>query len=157
MTYYTTFDGQTYRITLNYGPEAGIPEGAGLQVREILPDSEEYSRYLNESTEKLGVTNDEVRFARFFDIEIRKDSEKIEPAAPVQVTIAYEDQMPLDEEATLNVVHFANEGMEIITDVTVTENKEITYEQDSFSVTGTVITNPEANHTYVTVTDPSAV
>ena len=172
VTYYTTFDGQTFKITLNYGPEAGIPEEAELMVREILPEEEAFNRYLNESAEKLGISSSEVAFARFFDIEIWKENEKVEPAAPVQVTIAYIDEMPLGEDASLNVIHFANEGTEVITDIAVTDdNKEITYEQGSFSVTGTIISggssprrdaayavviqNPATNKYYVVQNDGS--
>ena len=43
---YLTADGETYNITLTYGPEAEIPAGAGLAVREILQNSEEYLAYL---------------------------------------------------------------------------------------------------------------
>ena len=46
VTYYTTAEGDTYRIELNYGPEAGIPENAGLQVNESLPGDEAYEAYL---------------------------------------------------------------------------------------------------------------
>ena len=45
-TRYLTADGETYLITVTYGPEAMIPEGAGLAVAEIPQDSEEYATYL---------------------------------------------------------------------------------------------------------------
>ena len=45
-TNYITADGETYTITVTYGPEAGIPAGATLAVAEIPRDSEEYAAYL---------------------------------------------------------------------------------------------------------------
>ncbi len=143
-TYYTAFDGTTFHITLDYGPEAGIPADAQLKVREILPETEEYEHYLTESAAQLNVSNDAVTFARFFDIEIEKDGEKIEPQAPVQVKITYNDALELGEDSQLSIVHFADDETEVITDVTVSaDNTELTYQQDSFSVTGTIVTAPD--------------
>ena len=51
----------------------------------------------------------EAAYARFFDIEIRKDDQKIEPAGTVSVTIELADA---PEEKGLNVVHFTEEGTE---------------------------------------------
>lgn len=151
-TTYTTFDGETFRITLNYETEAGIPDGAELKVREILQGGEEYDRYLSDSAAQLGVSSSNVSFARFFDIEIEKDGVRVEPKTPVQVTIAYQEAMELGENTQLSVVHFADEGTEVIRDVDVTaDGMELTYEQGSFSVTGTIVTQPEDDKSYVLV------
>ena len=140
--FYTTFDGYTFQITLDAGPEAKIPYGAELKVSEILPEEADYGRYLEDSAAQLGVASEAVTFARFFDIQIEYNGDKVEPQAPVQVKIAYQDALPMDETSTLNVVHFADAGTEVIADVAVAEdNTEITYAQDSFSVTGTIITD----------------
>ena len=143
-TYYTTADGDTYRITLNYGPKAGIPEGAELQVEEILPEDESYTDYLNESAAKLGVDSGDVSFARFFDIEIQKDGEKIEPKAPVQVTISLTDAPEEAVPEDLRILHFAPAGLETI-DETKAEQKEdatiaLSFEANGFSVYGVVYT-----------------
>jgi len=45
-TNYITADGETYSITVTYGPEAMIPAGATLAVAEIPQNSEEYAAYL---------------------------------------------------------------------------------------------------------------
>jgi len=146
-TFYTTAGGDTYKITLNYGPKAGIPEGADLKVQEILPEDESYTNYLNESAAKLGVNSGDVSFARFFDIEIRKDDEKVEPAAPVQVAISLTDAPQETEPEDLKVVHFAEAGLETI-DETQAEKKEdasveLSFETNGFSVFG-VVTVPTA-------------
>ena len=39
-------EGNGYHVSLEYTEEARIPEGAGLSVREIAPDSDEYRQYL---------------------------------------------------------------------------------------------------------------
>ena len=142
-TYYKTVEGETFKITVNFDEAAQIPFGAELKVREIEPGEADFQRYLDDSAAQLGVQSADVTFARFFDIEIVKDGEKVEPKAPVQVTIAYQDALELGEEDQLNVVHFADAGTEVISDVSVTDDgTEITYEQGSFSVTGTVVTAP---------------
>ncbi|MBQ4458965.1 MAG: hypothetical protein II911_01040, partial [Clostridia bacterium] len=106
-TTYTTAGGDAYKITVNYGPKAGIPEDAELKVKEILPEDERYTDYLDESAAKLGVNSGDVSFARFFDIEIRKDGERIEPKAPVQVTISLTDAPKETTPEDLKVLHFA--------------------------------------------------
>ena len=151
-TYYTAFDGKTFDIRVDYDAESGIPSGAELQVREILEGGEEYDQYLSDAAEQLGVSSDSVTFARFFDIEIIKDGEKVEPSKPVQVKISYQDPLELTGSAQLSVVHFADEGTEVIRDVDVTaDGTELTYEQESFSVTGTIITGAPADGQQVVV------
>ena len=135
-------DGGTYNITVSYTDEAQIPEGSVLSAREIEPDTVEYNYYLTKSAEQLETTNENISFARFFDIEILKDGEKIEPAVPVDVDITFDKGLDLGDNQQFNVVHFIDEdNTEIIDDVDFNENKtQISYVQGSFSVTATVVT-----------------
>ncbi len=144
---FITASGETYTITLTYDGTAGIPDDADLQVREIEAGTEEYVKYLQQSAQRLNLVSKDVSFARFFDIEILDgNGEKIEPKTPVQVEIAYKDSVSVREEETLHVVHFLEHGTEVITDVLLSDDqKEISYTQDSFSVTGTVIGSTPAN------------
>ncbi len=140
-----TSSGDTYTITVKYDEKAGIPEGAELKVKEIEEKTKDYKEYVKESAEKLGVKADNVAFARFFDIEIVKDGKKIEPETPVEVRMEYKEALDLKENKALNVVHFADKETEVISDIEVSDDlKEVTYEQGSFSVTGTVITDGSA-------------
>ena len=142
-TTYITASGETYEITVTYDSNAGIPEESELVVSEIEEGTEDYTSYLQDSASRLGFVSNEVQFARFFDIEIHNNGEKIEPKTPVNVQIAYKDAVEIGEDASLNVVHFAESGTEIISDIEVSEDgKEITYEQSSFSVTGTIVAAP---------------
>ena len=144
-----TADGETYTITLTYSPFAGIPDDADLVVREIT-EGEEFARYLSDSAAALSIPDEDVSFARFFDIEIVDGAgEKVEPLEPVQVTIAYTDAIESSGEESLNVVHFAETGTEVINEVSLSEDgSEITYEQSSFSVTGTIQTGAPTNGGY---------
>jgi len=85
------------------------------------------------------------RYARFFDIEIRKNGEKIEPKAAVSVRIELEDAPAETDPEALKVVHFAEAGPETV-DETKTAQKEdagveLIFDAESFSVYG-VITVP---------------
>ena len=157
-----TADGTAYKITLTFGPEAEIPLDAELRATEIEQGSEDYESRMADAANNLDEANGTITFARFFDIEILKDGEKIEPAAPVQVTIAYEDALQLMEGDTLSVVHFAeNEDAvnpEVITGIAVNDaGTEICFTQNSFSVTCTVVqslqySNPlQPEHPYVMI------
>ena len=46
-------EGEDYIITVTYGPDAGIPEGASLSVRELLPETEEYDDHYAQTQEVL--------------------------------------------------------------------------------------------------------
>ena len=136
-TNYTAFDGKTFKIALNYGPEAEIPEGAALKVEEILPETESYAQYLNDSVTELGVKSGAVSFARFFDIEIQKDGEKVEPQAPVSVTIQMLDLPEETGNAEAQVIHFG-EQTEVLT--AEAAGTDVSFETGSFSVYGVLYT-----------------
>ena len=133
-----------YEVTIN-APEGSLPYPADeleVAVREIMPESPEYLIYIKAAAKVLEQDGTEsISFARFFDIEILKDGEKVEPLAPVEVKIEYEDAPDIASDEELSIVHFADEGIEVIQDVDLNEDgTKIVYEQGSFSVTATVVT-----------------
>ena len=145
-TQYITTGGETYNITLTYSPEAGIPDGATLQVSEILApvtdaqDEEvpsEYSDYVSKAEEALKET-EKVVFARFFDITIVKDGQEIQPAEPVsvQIQLAQLPQELANDDA--QIVHFGTEETEILD--TETSTAGVSFETGSFSVYGVIYT-----------------
>jgi hypothetical protein len=142
-----TASGETYTITVEYDDDAGIPEGSDLNVREILDGTKEFAGYMVDSAAELSVDSSNITFARFFDIEIvGEHGEKIEPEKPVQVKIEYKDALAIGQEESLSVVHFADDGTEVIDDVVLDMNgTSIKYAQDSFSVTGTVVSGGPRN------------
>ena len=145
-----TGEGETFAITLNFDEESGVPEDAELKVEELLPESESYQQYYDASARALELEEDGICQARFFDIEIWKDGEKIEPLTPVTVEIRYVDALELSEDQSLSMVHFAQDGVDVIRDVSLAEDgTEISYTQDSFSVTGAIVWNPQPNNKYM--------
>ncbi|MBQ6360656.1 MAG: VWA domain-containing protein, partial [Lachnospiraceae bacterium] len=154
-----TADGEHFRITVNYEDDAEIPKGAKLTAEEIPEGSEKYEKYLKETEDNWKKTGREGYFSlvRFFDIEITKDGKPIEPKAPVEVEIKHEDGLTLFNDESLSVIHFADKGTEFIDELHRDEKgTDIVYEQESFSVIGTVSTVkengwPTSNGQYVLV------
>ena len=143
---YITASGETYEISVTYGPGAGIPDGATLFVEEVL-DEETYGPLMEKAEEAVVIRNGEnnILSARFFNIEIRNGEEVIEPAEPVSVTIIYKGgSVSLGADDTISAIHFGENGVEL-TEVEAEQKEpgstEIVFQQGSFSVTGTVITS----------------
>ena len=140
-----TAKGETYTIEVTYGPEAGIPKDAVLEATEVKEDSEEYKEYSEKALAAITEDEDtELASARFFDISIISNGEKIEPKASVDVKISYDKPIDISIGDEIKQVHFAYTGTEVLevetgknTDGEITE---VLFAQDSFSITGTVVT-----------------
>ena len=109
----------TYEITVTCGEDAKIPKGAELNVREILQTDEEYADLYSSAVvegcsdaENQGIEMPILSAARLFDIEIRGKEGKIEPSAPVQVSIRLIGTAAADHTA---VVHFGEDEVETLT------------------------------------------
>lgn len=145
-TRYITADGETYVITVKYDTTAGIPDGAELAVSEICPDTNEalYEELFQNAAASIDADR-MVNEARFFDISIMYEGAEIEPSKPVEVTIEYADPIVLNADSELLTVHFTENGTELNRDVEVTSGETggtaVTFEQDGFSYTGTLITS----------------
>lgn len=129
-----TIQGEDYVVTVSYGDEAGIPENAELSVKEILRDSAEYEAYYQEMLAAVareaagnGETEAEngagVSLARFFDITFVADGVEIKPVAPVDIKVSYPGAAGIDKDGTASVVHFAEDGTEVL-DAETVENGE---------------------------------
>ena len=146
------YQGVDFSVTVKVGADAGIPETAQLVVREILQGSDEYNTYYQQSVEALigqsvetAATEEDlnVSFARFFDITFLVDGVAVEPASPAEVQIRYTDSFTVEEGNTGVVVHFAQDGTEVLNADTNGDeaNEADTFEftQNSFSVSGTLV------------------
>ncbi len=141
---YITADGEAYRISASYGEDAGIPEGAELEVSEVTEGTSaygmSYEEYAAHAESALGMEEGSAAYIRMFDIKIvDKDdrSVKYQPAegATVDVRIELADA---DDGTDLSVVHFAggdNDGSKV---ESRTENGEsgtaVAFAADGFSV-----------------------
>ena len=161
-----THEGADYTVTVTVGGEAGIPDTAQLAVREIEMGTEEYETYYQQALAALTAEEvPEISFARFFDISFIVDGEEMEPAAPVDIEIVYQDAITVQEEESGAVVHFAKEGIEVLhpdTSLTQSQTEEaegvdtFRFTQDSFSVTGTLV-GTQAAPTTATRVEPHEI
>ena len=156
-----TADGDGYHITVSYDADAEIPEGAVLDAREITGD--EAKAYAKKVSTEL---NAEVTESRFFDLHILdKDGNKIQPKTAVKIKITYDKPFEVGEGQKIQQVHFKdssssanatrkllkaapakgnnNDNIEVLDVKTDSEESvnSVEFTQDSFSVTGTVVTS----------------
>ncbi|MBR0377357.1 MAG: hypothetical protein IJI04_02940 [Lachnospiraceae bacterium] len=135
---YDTQDGNTLRVSVSYGEDAEIPQGAELVTTEICQDAEasdtetEYDRYLAEAADALGCDVASIKYARFFNISIIDSTgEEIQPAegSIVDVSLSLEDEAVENE--ALSIVHFGEQA-----DVmdTTADAESIRFETTGFSV-----------------------
>lgn len=80
--------GDTYEVTVTYGADAMIPEGAELKVREITESEQEYKELQEKAEKQLkneaeGIPSHPV----LFDISIWDGENEIEPAKGSSVTV----------------------------------------------------------------------
>ena len=122
-------DGNTYRVSVTYGPEAGIPEGAALDVTEIGTDDANYTDYLSKTLNALGYLD--VDYAKLFDISIiDKDEPSIhyQPQTGVSVLVELLDAEAADE--GFSVVHFGQDAE--LLDAS-TDGNTVAFETNGFS------------------------
>lgn len=80
--------GDTWEITVTYGPEAGIPDGAELHVEEINELDEAYETFRQKYAEKLtGTELPMPDHPTLFDISIMYEGTEIEPAKDSEVIV----------------------------------------------------------------------
>ena len=136
------YEGNDYIVSVSFNSEAELPDDVVLMVREILPESTEYATYY-EQTKLLMPEDQGLVFCRFFDVSFEVDEVEVEPKSTVDVQISYNKPIAQDENTTCSVVHFAEDGTELLSaEIQTNENggDTIAFSQDSFSVVGTAIT-----------------
>ena len=142
-----SFEGNDFTVTAEFDAAAQFPAGTTLSVREILPGTAEYEIYFKQSAQRLDGAA--IQAARFFDVTFLLDGETIEPAAPVEIHTQYAQCADDTEDA--RVIHFTQEGTELLPVETERQDGEITgflHSQDGFSVIGYLVTSA-ANETDV--------
>ena len=136
---YLTEDGETYNISVTAGAEAHIPADAHLEISEVKEGSDKYDELFAKAQAAVTDGKDaSVPFARFFDISIVKDGEKIQPDAPVEVKITFDETVEADKNAKFNAVHITDNGADVIDVETEGEESEkaVTVDAVQFSAEG---------------------
>lgn len=163
------YEGDGVTIKVSYGKDAGLPNGTEMVIRELEKGTPEYEEYFARTEKALNMDEGEIdkenislgdQFeylfgggykltdARIYDIELFYNGAKIEPAAPVNVETHYDDADKVDDE-NMKIVHFADDGTEIISNLDVKTTKKsgatISYQQESFSVTAMAMASDRGN------------
>ena len=126
-------EGSDYTVTVSYTEEAQIPDNAELAVREIEKDTDEYASYLEQAKGAVD-EHKSVNEARFFDITIIVDGEKVEPQAPVNVQITFTGIEQTNTDDT-QLLHYKDDK-----EVEVIDKAEFSKSEDSEDETKTVDT-----------------
>ena len=146
-------DGISYCIEVTLDERESLEGEAELHVEELTEGAANYDDRLCAVSESMMLENvDQIRFVRLFDIIVFVDGKPFEPEYPAQVKITYSDAIELGDGQEVNIVHFADTGVEVIRAVDLSEDgKELTYKQSGFSVTATVVTtnNLQDGHQYI--------
>ena len=145
---YIDDSGNTWSIKVGYTEQAGLPEGAHLDVAEV-EDSENYLAEAEATLEE----GKRIAKARFFDIKIMDtEGNEVQPKEAVQVTItllgdegtveAGAEQTDVGEPEVL-AMHFVEQNDEIVDVVSknATESGDsVTFSAEGFSTWGVVYT-----------------
>jgi|GEM_PF-3222572 len=129
----TATDGNTYKITVTFTDETGIPADADLDVRELLESDEDYAAYKTQSLALLGAKKD--AFMKLFDIRIVKKTDptvRYQPAEGALVDVSIQLLDPEKNYKTLGVVHFGDEPQRMT--ATTTGGDTVVFQTGGFSV-----------------------
>lgn len=128
-----TFEDETVKVTAEYGEFANIPEEAELVVKQITEESdpEHFAERREEFQNQMG--SEQASMDVLMDIGFYLDGEEIEPDDTVTVKIKFADGKEVSEAGSVNMVHFADDGTEVLEDSSVDDDGVITFEMDSFS------------------------
>ena len=135
-----TADDKSFKITVRFGADAGIPDDAELAVRELT--TKESETYLEKAEEKVA-DSEMISYARFFDISILSGKDEIQPQAPVSVEIELiKNELPDQETTELKILHFAEEKKNKPEVLEAEQKKEnqVSFETEGFSVFGVIYT-----------------
>lgn len=121
-------DGNNYRISVSFGPDAGVPEEVELDVVELSGDL--YEDYLAKSAVAMDAAG--FAYARIFDIAIVDAAgNHITPSAPVDVSVTLQDAYRIGED--FSVLHFEDDAAAPVQMDTETSGTVVTFTTESFS------------------------
>lgn len=139
-----TFEDDYVRVTAEYSESADLPKDAVLKVEQITDEEHfaEREAQLREEMDDENVTMGALMNIGFYvtDEETGKDVE-VEPKDAVSITIQFLDDEGFAEGDPVTIVHFADEGMEMLDGSKIDGEKATTFETSSFSDYGVMVTN----------------
>ena len=145
-TKYIDDHGDTWRIKVDYGKDAKLPEGASLQVSEVTDET-----YLAQAEAALE-SGKRITKARFFDIKIMDGDREVQPDGQVKVTVtlvgdegeveAAENQNDIGNPDVV-AMHFVEQDDETVSvekQSAVETDEGVVFHADGFSAWGVIYT-----------------
>ena len=130
-----TFEGEGFTVTAEYTEDADLPEEAELKA-ELITEESDPERYAQREAEyKEQVGDEDATMSALLKMGFYINGEEIEPKAAVKISVQMLDENGLPEGMPMTVVHFAEQGSEVIKGSQV-ENGETSFEMKSFSEAG---------------------
>lgn len=154
-------DGNEYTVTVSYGEDAKIPEGATLKVAPFATDSEEYKNARNAVIVDKQAKGESVNEADLglaaVDISILDTSGKeIEPAATVTVNMKIKELPEVEDikkvEDTLEIQHHVETDKGVVVETVAGQSTDATFKMATdaeVAKNGTAV-DPNANKETVT-------
>ena len=123
---------ETIIVKAVYEADAEIPDEAELIVEQITAEGNEehYAEREAEFKETLG--NDKAVMKALLKIGFYVNGEEVEPKSPVTITVQFLDENGLAEGKPVTIVHFADEGAEVLNGSEASGNST-TFRTESFS------------------------
>lgn len=138
-----TFEGEDYTVLAVVDASSNVPKDVDLEASEITPatDRKLYKQLYNDAIEALkedDIPEGSVRFAKFYDISLVSDGDCVEPESDVSVKIEYDKGTDFEEadtrKANTRILHFTEDGVEIISKGLKVRDDSVSFDADSFSV-----------------------
>ncbi len=138
-----TCQSDSYIITASYYEKANIPPDASLIAEQITPENNKAYYEEREAKYKEITADENASMKALFKIGVYLDGTEIEPKAPVTITVQLLDKDGLPEGAPVTVVHFAEEGEEVL-DGGNAQNGSASFQMNSFSDIAIGVSTAEA-------------
>lgn len=138
-------------VEAEFGTDAQFPENVELEVSQVSVSTEAYDTYFAKTRNDLqSQVSGSLVYAQYFDVSFLLDGQELEPAAAVDMTLGFDEGIPMGQAQDLRVIHFLDDGTWELLPVTIVaqeagENegeirvKAISFEQSSFSVIGIIV------------------
>lgn len=122
----------TIIVRASYNEDAEIPAEAELIAEQITAEEHEEHYAERESEFRETLENENATMRALLKIGFYVDGKEVEPKSPVTITVQFLDENGLAEGKPVTIVHFADQGAEVL-DGSKVDNNSTTFRTDSFS------------------------
>lgn len=122
----------TIIVRASYDEDAEIPAEAELIAEQITAEDHEEHYAERESEFRETLKNEKATMRALLKIGFYVDGKEVEPKSTVTITVQFLDENGLAEGKPVTVVHFADQGAEVL-DGSKADNNSTTFRTESFS------------------------